>query len=59
MEKFDITTDQWIEIHKTLRDKMPLHCIAELKNIFEIHPNEKMLKMMQEIRENIQSGKVK
>ena len=53
MKKIDITTDQWIEIHKKLRDKMPLWYIANLKEIFEIHKNEKMIANMRDVREKL------
>lgn len=53
MKKIDITTDQWIEIHKILRQKMPIWCIPHLKDIFEIHKNEGMIRKMREVKNSI------
>lgn len=55
MKKINITTDQWIEIHKTLRNKMPIWHLPHLKEIFEIHKNEKMILEMNEIRKSIKA----
>lgn len=57
MKKIDITTDQWIEIHKILREKMPVHHIPALKEIFEIHKNEAMIQKMNAMKESIQNNK--
>lgn len=53
MRKIDITTDQWIEIHKTLRDFIPVWFIPHLKLIFEIHRNDEMIKKMNEVKQSI------
>lgn len=56
MKKIDITTDQWIEIHKTLREVIPMWFIPHLKLIFEIHRNEEMIRKMNEVKESVERG---
>lgn len=57
MKKIDITTDQWLEIHRVLRQDVPIWVLPYLKNIFEIHKNQEMIDAMQRMKETIQGEK--
>ena len=59
MKKIDITTQQWIDVTKELSKKLPWHQMAHVRNIFEVHKNQKMIDDMKQISEYAKSSKEK